>query len=70
MLFNLREKAVAKKSYQKPAFRFDRVFETRALSCGKVNITPAADIPTINRPAKTTALANKIMAASHLPVCV
>jgi hypothetical protein len=28
-----------KKVYQKPAFRFERVFETRALSCGKVSIT-------------------------------
>jgi hypothetical protein len=25
-----------KKKYQKPAFRFERVFETQALSCGKV----------------------------------
>jgi len=32
-------KTVAKKPYEKPAFRFERVFETRALSCGKVNIT-------------------------------
>jgi hypothetical protein len=30
---------VAKKPYQKPEFRFERVFETRALSCGKVNVT-------------------------------
>jgi hypothetical protein len=29
----------AKKPYQKPEFRFERVFETRALSCGKVNAT-------------------------------
>jgi len=28
-----------KKAYQKPAFRFERVFETRALACGKVNVT-------------------------------
>jgi len=28
-----------KKPYQKPAFRFERVFETRALSCGKVSTT-------------------------------
>ena len=28
-----------KKPYQKPQFRFERVFETRALSCGKVNPT-------------------------------
>jgi hypothetical protein len=25
-----------KKKYQKPAFRFERVFETQALSCGKI----------------------------------
>jgi len=25
----------AKKPYSKPEFRFERVFETRALSCGK-----------------------------------
>jgi len=28
-----------RKPYQKPAFRFERVFETMALSCGKVNAT-------------------------------
>ena len=28
-----------RKPYQKPAFRFERVFETMALSCGKVNST-------------------------------
>jgi hypothetical protein len=33
-----------KKLYQKPAFRYERVFETRALSCGKVDIhTPACN---------------------------
>jgi len=26
----------AKKPYRKPAYRFERVFETMALSCGKV----------------------------------
>lgn len=26
----------AKKPYQKPAFRFEHVFETMALTCGKV----------------------------------
>jgi hypothetical protein len=26
-----------KKPYVKPAFRFERVFETMALACGKVN---------------------------------
>lgn len=30
---------VARKPYIKPAFRFERVFETRALSCGKVSDT-------------------------------
>jgi len=27
----------AKKPYEKPQFRFERVFEVQALSCGKVN---------------------------------
>jgi hypothetical protein len=30
---------VAKKQYQDPAFRHERVFETMALSCGKVSAT-------------------------------
>lgn len=29
----------AKKTYSKPEFRFESVFETRALSCGKVHAT-------------------------------
>jgi len=29
----------AKKPYQKPAFKYERVFETMALSCGKVVTT-------------------------------
>jgi hypothetical protein len=29
----------AKMPYQKPAFRFESVFETRALSCGKQHTT-------------------------------
>jgi hypothetical protein len=29
----------SRKPYQKPAFRFERVFETMALACGKVNST-------------------------------
>ena len=29
----------AKKPYQKPTVRFERVFETRALACGKVQVT-------------------------------
>jgi hypothetical protein len=28
-----------KKPYQKPAFQYERVFETTALACGKVNIS-------------------------------
>lgn len=28
-----------RKPYQKPAFRFERVFETMALSCGKMSAT-------------------------------
>jgi hypothetical protein len=28
-----------KKLYQKPAFRYERVFETQALSCGKLIVT-------------------------------
>ena len=28
-----------KKPYQKPGFRYERVFETMALSCGKVSPT-------------------------------
>jgi len=27
----------AKKPYHKPEFRFERVFETRALACGKIS---------------------------------
>jgi hypothetical protein len=30
---------VTKRPYQKPAFRFERVFETMALACGKINST-------------------------------
>jgi hypothetical protein len=28
-----------KRAYQKPAFRHERVFETMALACGKINAT-------------------------------
>jgi hypothetical protein len=28
--------SLTKKRYQKPAFRYERVFETMALSCGKI----------------------------------
>jgi hypothetical protein len=31
----------ARKAYQKPSFRFEQVFETMALQCGKVNPTQA-----------------------------
>ncbi len=31
-----------KKRYQKPAFRYERVFETLALSCGKIGATVAS----------------------------
>jgi hypothetical protein len=34
---SLFQKKQTKKSYTKPAFRFERVFETQALSCGKVH---------------------------------
>ena len=30
-----------KKLYQKPAFRYERVFETLALTCGKISGTSA-----------------------------
>jgi len=32
-------KKPAKKPYTKPDFRFERVFETQALTCGKINST-------------------------------
>jgi hypothetical protein len=31
-----RDAGKAKKLYQKPAFRYERVFETQALACGKI----------------------------------
>jgi hypothetical protein len=34
-----RTPATNKKPYEKPAFRFEQVFVTSALSCGKVNPT-------------------------------
>jgi hypothetical protein len=34
----------AKKPYLKPAFRYERVFVTTALSCGKVNPTQGSCI--------------------------
>jgi hypothetical protein len=33
------EPTQARKPYVKPAFRYERVFETQALSCGKIDIT-------------------------------
>ncbi len=33
------QKPTAKKPYQKPEVRHERVFETLALSCGKVQVT-------------------------------
>jgi hypothetical protein len=33
----LSQKKQTKRSYTKPAFRFERVFETQALSCGKAH---------------------------------
>lgn len=35
---NLRSSA-GKKPYEKPSFRFEQVFVTTALSCGKVTVT-------------------------------
>jgi len=29
----------SKKPYEKPSFRFERVFETMALACGKISLT-------------------------------
>jgi hypothetical protein len=34
-------KRVARKPYQKPAVRRERVFETMALACGKISTTQA-----------------------------
>jgi hypothetical protein len=34
-----RQRAPQRKPYHKPGFRFERVFETTALSCGKINAT-------------------------------
>jgi len=36
------DRPAAKKPYQKPGFRHERVFETRALICGKVQTTQEA----------------------------
>jgi hypothetical protein len=42
--------ANSKKPYQKPSFRYERVFETAALSCGKL----AGTTPTCNSARKTS----------------
>lgn len=39
-----------KKPYQKPEFRYERVFETMALACGKISIT----IPTCKSQRKSS----------------
>jgi len=36
---NQENRVEGKKQYDKPAFRFERVFETMALTCGKVSPT-------------------------------
>ena len=36
------DRPAAKKPYQRPGFRHERVFETRALICGKIDTTQAA----------------------------
>jgi len=33
------KRRAGKKPYQKPEFRYERVFETMALSCGKISPT-------------------------------
>ncbi|MGA3193987.1 MAG: hypothetical protein ABSD39_03200 [Terriglobales bacterium] len=47
---NLAATGKQKKPYQKPAFRYERVFETAALSCGKI----AGTSPTCNSARKTS----------------
>jgi hypothetical protein len=32
-------RSAAKKTYEKPAFRHERVFETTAMACGKISAT-------------------------------
>jgi len=36
---NQENRTEGKKPYEKPAFRYERVFETMALTCGKVQST-------------------------------
>jgi hypothetical protein len=38
------QKKQDKKLYLKPAFRFERVFETQALSCGKISSSTSCHI--------------------------
>jgi hypothetical protein len=35
----MQSEATAKKPYQKPGFRFERIFVTSALTCGKISPT-------------------------------
>jgi hypothetical protein len=37
-----------KKPYEKPTFRFEQVFVTTALSCGKVNVTQGNCAPNLS----------------------
>ena len=39
---NQENRAEGKKPYEKPAFRYERVFETMALTCGKVSSTQSS----------------------------
>ena len=41
--------ATTKKPYEKPSFRFEKVFVTSALSCGKVSFTQQSCIGTNNK---------------------
>jgi len=40
--FGVDEKPVQKKRYEKPSFRWEKVFETQALICGKVQATESS----------------------------
>lgn len=37
-----------RKPYEKPSFRFEKVFVTTALSCGKVNVTQGSCAPNLS----------------------
>ena len=43
---NPRTPATDKKPYEKPSFRFEQVFVTTALSCGKVSSTQSSCLHT------------------------